>query len=48
MVAGTTSGGGFWTLLPGSVVWGLFGVATGYDAVEFAGDRIRSIVGLFA
>ncbi|MFI0938980.1 MFS transporter [Streptomyces sp. NPDC021020] len=25
MVAGTTSGGGFWTLLPGSVVWGLFG-----------------------
>ena len=25
MVAGTTPGGGFWTLLPGSVVWGLFG-----------------------
>jgi MFS family permease len=25
MVAGTTAGGGFWTLLPGSVVWGLFG-----------------------
>jgi MFS family permease len=25
MVAGTTSGGGFWTLLPGSIVWGLFG-----------------------
>jgi EmrB/QacA subfamily drug resistance transporter len=25
MVAGTTPGGGFWTLLPGSIVWGLFG-----------------------
>jgi EmrB/QacA subfamily drug resistance transporter len=25
MVAGTTAAGGFWTLLPGSVVWGLFG-----------------------
>jgi MFS family permease len=25
VVAGTTPGGGFWTLLPGSVVWGLFG-----------------------
>ncbi|MFI0719985.1 MFS transporter [Streptomyces sp. NPDC021224] len=25
VVAGTTSGGGFWTLLPGSIVWGLFG-----------------------
>jgi EmrB/QacA subfamily drug resistance transporter len=25
MVAGTTSGGGFWTLVPGSIVWGLFG-----------------------
>ncbi|MFC4913431.1 MFS transporter [Actinomadura gamaensis] len=25
LVAGTTSGGGFWTLLPGSVIWGLFG-----------------------
>ncbi|MEV0404126.1 MFS transporter [Actinoallomurus sp. NPDC050550] len=25
MVAGTTARGGFWTLLPGSVVWGLFG-----------------------
>ncbi|MEV4253549.1 MFS transporter, partial [Spirillospora sp. NPDC049652] len=24
-VAGATSGGGFWTLLPGSVLWGLFG-----------------------
>lgn len=23
--AGATSGGGFWTLLPGSVIWGLFG-----------------------
>ncbi|MFD8567754.1 MFS transporter [Streptomyces sp. NPDC059639] len=25
MVLGTTADGGFWTLLPGSVVWGLFG-----------------------
>jgi EmrB/QacA subfamily drug resistance transporter len=25
MVAGATAGGGFWTLLPGSVAWGLFG-----------------------
>lgn len=25
MVAGTSAEGGFWTLLPGSVVWGLFG-----------------------
>ncbi|ONH27512.1 MFS transporter [Pseudofrankia asymbiotica] len=25
MVAGTSTEGGFWTLLPGSVVWGLFG-----------------------
>lgn len=25
MVAGTTAAGGFWTLLPGSIVWGLFG-----------------------
>lgn len=25
MVAGTTAEGGFWTLLPGSIVWGLFG-----------------------
>ncbi|TDD78929.1 MFS transporter, partial [Actinomadura darangshiensis] len=25
LVAGTTSGGGFWTLLPGGIVWGLFG-----------------------
>ncbi|MCP2343849.1 MFS transporter [Actinomadura rupiterrae] len=25
LVAGVTSGGGFWTLLPGSVIWGLFG-----------------------
>jgi EmrB/QacA subfamily drug resistance transporter len=25
MVAGATPGGGFWTLLPGSVVWGFFG-----------------------
>lgn len=25
VIAGTTPGGGFWTLLPGSVVWGLFG-----------------------
>ncbi|GLY76985.1 MFS transporter [Actinoallomurus iriomotensis] len=25
LVAGTTADGGFWTLLPGSVVWGLFG-----------------------
>jgi len=25
MVAGTSADGGFWTLLPGSVVWGLFG-----------------------
>jgi MFS family permease len=25
MVAGTTAAGGFWTLLPGSLVWGLFG-----------------------
>jgi EmrB/QacA subfamily drug resistance transporter len=25
MVAGTTPGGGFWTLLPGSIVWGLCG-----------------------
>ncbi|WAL66329.1 MFS transporter [Amycolatopsis cynarae] len=25
MVAGTTPGGGFWTLLPGSIVWGLGG-----------------------
>ncbi|WP_019630369.1 MFS transporter [Actinomadura atramentaria] len=25
LVAGATSGGGFWTLLPGSVVWGFFG-----------------------
>ncbi|NUT41428.1 MAG: MFS transporter [Thermoactinospora sp.] len=25
LVAGAPAGGGFWTLLPGSVVWGLFG-----------------------
>lgn len=25
MVAGATPGGGFWTLLPGSIVWGLCG-----------------------
>jgi len=25
MVAGTSAAGGFWTLLPGSIVWGLFG-----------------------
>ncbi|MFG1710388.1 MFS transporter [Nonomuraea sp. M3C6] len=25
LVAGTTTGGGFWTLMPGSIVWGLFG-----------------------
>jgi EmrB/QacA subfamily drug resistance transporter len=25
MVAGTTPGGGFWTLLPGSILWGLCG-----------------------
>jgi EmrB/QacA subfamily drug resistance transporter len=25
LIAGTTRGGGFWTLMPGSVVWGLFG-----------------------
>jgi EmrB/QacA subfamily drug resistance transporter len=25
MVAGTTPGGGFWTLMPGSLVWGVFG-----------------------
>lgn len=25
MVAGTTPGGGLWTLLPGSIVWGAFG-----------------------
>ncbi|SDK35704.1 nuclear transport factor 2 family protein [Nonomuraea jiangxiensis] len=27
--------------------WRLGTVATGYDVVEFAGDRIRSIVGFF-
>ncbi|MFF5204555.1 nuclear transport factor 2 family protein [Streptosporangium sp. NPDC000396] len=27
--------------------WKLGTVATGYDVVEFAGDRIRSIVGFF-
>ena len=28
--------------------WRLGTVATGYDVVEFAGDRIRSVVGFFA
>ncbi|TDC72190.1 nuclear transport factor 2 family protein [Micromonospora sp. KC606] len=28
--------------------WKLGTVTTGYDVVEFAGDRIRSIVGFFA
>lgn len=28
--------------------WKLGTVATGYDVVQFAGDRIRSIVGFFA
>lgn len=28
--------------------WRLGTVATGYDIVEFAGDRIRSVIGFFA
>ncbi|WAL66328.1 nuclear transport factor 2 family protein [Amycolatopsis cynarae] len=28
--------------------WNLGTVATGYDAVEFSGDRIRKVVGFFA
>ncbi|WP_327287759.1 nuclear transport factor 2 family protein [Streptomyces sp. NBC_01198] len=28
--------------------WRLGTVATGYDSVEFAGDRIRSVVGFFS
>lgn len=28
--------------------WKLGTVATGYDVVEFAGDRIHSVIGFFA
>ncbi|MGW2160125.1 MFS transporter [Nonomuraea sp. NPDC001699] len=40
MVMGTTPAGGFWTLLPGSVVWGLFGGVAFVTLFASAGSGI--------
>lgn len=40
LVAGTTSGGGFWTVLPGSIVWGAFGGVAFVTLFASAGSGI--------
>lgn len=42
MVAGTTPGGGFWTLLPGSVLWGLCGGVAFVTLFASAGSGVTA------
>jgi EmrB/QacA subfamily drug resistance transporter len=42
MVAGTTPGGGFWTLLPGSLVWGVFGGVAFVTLFASAGSGVAT------
>jgi EmrB/QacA subfamily drug resistance transporter len=42
MVAGTTPDGGFWTLLPGSLVWGVFGGVAFVTLFASAGSGVAA------